>query len=389
MAKLLEIQDLVLRFYTYEGVVKALEEVNLEIQPGETFGLVGETGCGKTVTALSVLVLHPPQARIEKGAVLFHREEGELPVNLVTQKDSFLQRIRGKEISMVFQEPGAALNPLYTVEEQISEVLLLHRRQELCQRILEEVGQELEQPGAGAHPLSASWRRMERALYRSLTQPHPPLLPRLLLRLPIVRRISGRLRKEIRKTVVQLLREMGIPDAEKTVRRYPHELSGGMKQRVVIAMALACYPRLLIADEPTTSLDVTIQAQILDLLRQQQKELGSSILYITHNLGVVAEMCQRVGVMYAGTICEVAEVQELFHNPLHPYTRALLEAIPKPQGELKTIAGMVPHLIEPPSGCRFHPRCPQVKAVCSQRPPRLTEITPGHRVACYLYPGAG
>lgn len=385
MGKLLEIRDLVLRFYTYEGVVKALEKASLEIKAGETVGLVGETGSGKTVTALSILALHPPQARIEGGEVLFYAEEDHPPVDLLSQKDSFLQKIRGKEISMIFQEPGAALNPLYTVEQQISEVILMHRRQELCLRVW-EILESPSQPSA--IPLSNVWHNIEKGIYRALAKSHLPFSLRLLLHLPLWRAMSRRLRDEVRKIVVQLLREMEIADPERIIKRYPHELSGGMKQRVVIAMALACHPRLLIADEPTTSLDVTIQAQILDLLRRLKQELGSSILYITHNLGVVAEMCQRVVVMYAGTISEVAEVNELFYNPLHPYTRALMQAIPQPGCELHSIAGAVPRLLDPPSGCRFHPRCPEAMAVCSQQPPRLVEVTMGHQVACHLYRGA-
>ncbi len=379
MTKFLEIQDLVLRFYTYEGVVRALEGVSLSIAPGETFGLVGETGCGKTVSALSVLVLPPPPGKIEQGKILFRQADGQV-IDLLSQGEAELQRIRGREIAMIFQEPGAALDPVYTIGDQIGEVLFLHRWEELCRRALAGLERE-EAEVEGLLPFSAWERKLERAILQRLIQSRT-LSGRLLSKLPLVTR---RLRKEARKISIELLKELEIADPESVVDRYPHELSGGMKQRAVIAMAIACHPKLLIADEPTTSLDVTIQAQILGLLRRLKQELGSSILYITHNLAIVAEICDRVGVMYAGSVCEVADVGELFHNPRHPYTKALLEAVPKAGSELKYIPGVVPRLIDPPPGCRFHPRCPQVMPVCSQELPRLKEISPKHWVGCHLY----
>lgn len=329
-----------LRFYTYEGVVKALEGVSLDIAPGDTFGIVGETGCGKTVTALSVLVLPPPPGKIEKGEQLFQREDGEV-INLLVQKGKALQGIRGKEIAMIFQEPNAALNPVYSIGDQICEVLFLHRYKELCLQALSEI--EREEAKSWFAPLKLKYN-IERAIYRRLVRNPKGLGSRSLTKIPFALR---RVKKVARRLAISLLRELEIADPERIIDRYPHELSGGMKQRVVIAMAIAFYPRLLIADELSTSLDVTIQAQILNLIRRLKEELGSSVLYITHNLGIIAEMCDRVGVMYTGNICEVGEVREIFHNPLHPYTKALMEAIPRPGGELKSIPGTVPSLIDP------------------------------------------
>jgi peptide/nickel transport system ATP-binding protein len=382
MDKLLSIQDLVVRFYTYEGVVQALEGVDLDIAVGETFGLVGETGCGKTLTALSIMVLIPSTGKIENGRINFQMEAGGEPVDLLLQNEAFLRSVRGREISMVFQEPSAALNPVYTVNAQISEVLLLHRKPELYQRARDTATQRANANGGWLVRLKRPLYRMVSSLYAKTATRPQSAATKLLSRIPFLE--SG-LKAEARRMAISLLKEMEIADAEGVISRYPHELSGGMQQRVVIAMALACNPRLLIADEPTTSLDVTIQAQILELLRRLKEERGSSLLYITHNLGVVAEICDRVGVMYAGSLCEVAPVAELFSNPLHPYTRALLEAIPNPHTRFKTIPGTVPNLTDPPPGCRFHPRCPQAMQRCSQKQPNTKEITQGHRVACYLY----
>jgi peptide/nickel transport system ATP-binding protein len=378
MRRVLEIRDLVLRFYTHEGVVKALEEVNLDIASGEIFGLVGETGCGKTVTALSILGLTPSPGKIEQGRILFH---GERSMDLLTQSQDTLRGIRGREIAMIFQDPSAALNPVYTVGQQIAEVVLLHRCDELCLRGLQTIDRKIAQSKGWVAPLSKIKHFVQRWAYLQLLKPHTPL-GKFIPKMPFA---GGMLKGEAKTITIQLLKEMQIPDAERVVDRYPHELSGGMKQRVVIAMAMAGHPRLLIADEPTTSLDVTIQAQILSLLRRLRAQWGSSILYITHNLGVVAEICDRVGVMYAGSVCEVAEVKELFHHPLHPYTKALLQTIPRPLSALKTIPGTVPQLIEPPPGCRFHPRCSQAMEKCSKDLPLLQEVSQGHWVACYLY----
>ncbi len=379
MGEILKVEDLKVRFYTYEGIVKALEGVNLDVLEGETLGIVGETGSGKTVTSLSILVLIPPPGRIEEGKILFRRGKEFLDFLRNTQ---VMYQIRGKEISMVFQEPNAALNPVYTVGDQVSEVLVLHRRKEFLRKAVEEIEEELER-GTGFKKFLL---RIEKKIYSGMLKEQLPLALRFLLKVPILNRLGkSRFNKEVRNEVVNILREMGIGDPERVVDMYPHELSGGMQQRVVIAMALACNPKLLIADEPTTSLDVTVQAQILDLIRELKEKFKSSIIYVTHDMGVIAELCDRVAVMYAGTICEVANVLELFKNPLHPYTKALLESIPKPGKELKAIRGTVPNLVDPPSGCRFHPRCDYNMPTCSKEKPELREIKKGHYVACHLY----
>jgi len=385
MEQLLQIRWLTERFYTYEGVVQALEQVDFAIGRSETFGLVGETGCGKTMTALCVLVLPPSPGRIESGTIQFSPEKGKAPVNLLTQKEAKLRAMRGKEISMVFQEPGAALNPVYSISDQISEVMLLHRKQELLQRALETVGKSLARTEGLATSLSRPVHLMERRLFLEMIHNPRSITPRIISHIPLARRLLGRLKDEAAKMSIEMLKTVEIPDPERVARRYPHELSGGMKQRVVIAMALACSPKLLIADEPTTSLDVTIQAQILELLRRLKTERESSIFYITHDLSVIAQICDRVGVMYAGTLCEVAGVAELYSNPLHPYTRALMEAVPKPGVKLNPIGGAVPDLINPPPGCRFHPRCPSAMDICHEKLPAIKEVAAGHKVACHLY----
>ena len=380
--KLLDIRDLVLRFYTYEGVVKALEGVNLHLRKGETLGLVGETGCGKTMTGLSILFLIPSPGKIEGGRILFKGRDGILDV--LRQDESVLRNIRGKDISMIFQEPSSALNPLFTVEEQVSEVFLHHRREELIGRVLKGIEEDIRSAGA-FFPLKPLVYRVEKKIYRRMLERPNSLLLRVLSSIPIVRRYRRRLRSEVRKEVVRILREMEIPDPERVADMYPHELSGGMQQRVVIAMALACNPTILIADEPTTSLDVTVQAQILSLIKKLKGDLRSSILYITHDMGVIAELCDRVAVMYAGSVCEIADVVEIFKNPLHPYTKALLESIPRPGKEFKSIKGTIPSLIDPPSGCRFHPRCLKAMEICSAVKPEMLEVEKGHLVACHLY----
>jgi len=382
MEKLLDVKDLVVRFYTYEGVVKALEGVDLVIMKGETLGLVGETGSGKSVTALSIMMLTPPPGKIEKGKILLKREKKD--VDLIRQKEPFLRKIRGGDISMIFQEPSAALNPVFTVDNQVSEVFLVHRREALCKKVLESIEDDIKRKKGGFSPKRIILR-WERKIYGRMLKNPDSLLLKILQRIPILRRYQRRLNGEARKMTVQILREMEIPNPEDIVDRYPNELSGGMQQRVVIAMALACSPKLLLADEPTTSLDVTTQAQILDLIRKLKAEFGSSVLYITHNLGVVAEMCDRVGVMYAGSLVELTDVKKLFKNPLHPYTKALFAAIPKPGCKLQSIVGTVPNLINPPTGCRFHPRCPKAMKICPKVVPKMKEVRKGHFVACHLY----
>ncbi len=317
---LLEIIDLYVHFHTLRGIVKALDGVNLDIDRGEVLGLVGETGSGKTVTGLSIIRLLEPNAEIKGGEILFEgRDLLKLPM-------SEILKIRGRDISMIFQEPKAALNPVMQVGDQVAEAFLVH----------EELAKD-----------------------------------------------------EARKRVLDMFRKVGLPDPERIYKSYPHELSGGMAQRVVISMALALKPKLLIADEPTSALDVTIQAQIMDLFRELIDELGTSVIYITHDMALAAEISDRIAVMYAGRIVEVADTETIFNNPLHPYTQGLLRSIPKLgyKGKLFSMKGEIPPLINPPSGCRFHPRCPKKFDPCDNEVPRLMEVEKGHKVACFLFGG--
>ena len=317
---LLEIRNLKTYFEVRRSLLKAVDDVSLSIEAGKTLGLVGESGCGKSVTAASIMGLVPiPPGKIAGGEILF---EG---VNLLKLSESKMKKIRGNRISMIFQEPMTSLNPVFTVGDQVAEVIRLHQ---------------------------------------------------------------GLSRREIRNKVIEMFYLVGIPAAESRIKDYPHQMSGGMRQRVVIAMALACNPKLMIADEPTTALDVTIQAQILDLMNKLKEEAGASILFITHDLGVIAEMAQNVAVMYAGKVVEGAEVGSLLSHPYHPYTRALITAIPDPDPAnaetfKKVPSGEPPNLLNPPSGCRFHPRCPVVMDICSESEPEFKETEPGHHVACW------
>jgi len=349
----LKVQDLLVRFYTYEGIVKAVEKAKLKLRLGETLGIVGETGSGKSVTALTIMALTPTPGKVEGGNIYFRLTSGEI-VDVLKLRGVELLKIRGKEISMIFQEPNAALDPLYTVGDQIAEAILTHRLPEMLERV-----NQLKKKEADS----------------------------FLMRLPIFRGIFEKrlLNQVVREEIVQLLRLMEIPDPERVLDSYPHELSGGMQQRIVIAIALACSPALLLADEPTTNLDVTVQAQILDLIMRLKQRFGMSIIYITHDMGVIAEICDRVAVMYAGNVVEVAPVKEIFKNPLHPYTKALLESIPKPGSAFKSIPGTVPNLVNPPSGCRFHPRCAYAMKKCSVEVPQLKEVSKEHNVACFLH----
>ncbi len=337
---LLSIRDLKTYFYTYEGVVKALEATSFDIWKGETFGLIGETGCGKSVTALSVMQLIPqPPGRIMSGSILFNG------VDLLKEPEKTLQQLRGCAISMIFQEPMTALNPVYNIGRQIAEVILLHK---------------------------------------DLTE-----VPQKNTRNPIThRRIQRARKKRAFEKAIEALDMVKISDPKKVARQYPHELSGGMRQRAMIAMMLACDPDLLIADEPTTALDVTVQAQILDLMKELQHRKGTAIWLITHNLGVIAEMCDRVGVMYAGYIVEIGKTEKIFENPDHPYTRGLLRSIPlimEERQRLEIIPGSVPNLITPPEGCRFHPRCKYQMDICKTCAPPLVEVEPDHCVACHRF----
>jgi len=380
---LIEVRGLVLRFFTYEGVVRALEGIALDIRQGETLGLVGETGCGKSVTALSTIGIVLPPGRIIRGDIRLRKDGKEIDILKLSEKD--LQKIRGEDISIVFQEPRAALNPIFTVKDQIGEVLLLHRREELCEKVLKKLEKELK----NAKGFRKFILNFEKGMYQTMKKNPKSLKLRIASKIPILRRFQNPLKDTVKEEVVRILEMLRIPDPQRVAEMYPHELSGGMAQRVVIAMALACNPVLLIADEPTTNLDVTVQAQILHWLRELKKEFKSSILYITHDLGVVAELCDRVAVMYAGNVVEVADVYTLFKNPLHPYTRGLLESIPRPGSPLKSIPGTVPNLINPPPGCRFHTRCCYAMPICSNVKPKLVEVEKDHRVACHLFPQGG
>jgi len=320
-APLLNVNELVTEFRSREGVFRAVDGVSFQLKKGETLGVVGESGCGKSVTSLSIMRLVPdPPGRISGGSIEFQGED------LLGKSPAAMRAIRGRDISMIFQEPMTSLNPVYTVGEQIVEAIRLH---------------EPVSPG------------------------------------------------EARQRAVEMLRRVRIPSPEQRVDDYPHQMSGGMRQRAMIAMALACQPKLLIADEPTTALDVTIQAQILDLLRDLREETGTSIILITHDLGVVAEVAHRVVVMYAGSIVEEASVISLFRDPQHPYTLGLLGSIPKlevDEGRLTAIDGTVPNPYHMPQGCRFHPRCPFADEQCQRGQPPLELVRPGHRVACWHAP---
>ena len=337
MTDLLNIQNLHLEFDTYDGLVKVLAGVDLSMRRGDVLGLVGETGCGKSMTALSVPRLIPmPPGRITAGRVIFNGED------VLDKSESDMEAFRARHLGMIFQDPVTNLNPLFTIREQLVDAVLYQRAQ----------GQAV--PGR--------WRGF----------------------LPSARQ----LRKDAHERAVELMRLTGIPDGDKRIYDYPHQFSGGMRQRVLIAMALAGDPDLLIADEPTTALDVTIQAQILRLIRSLVSQLGLTVLLITHNLGVVARSCERVAVMYAGRVIEEAPVRELFRNPKHPYTRGLIAAVPQKEvdrGGLAGIPGMIPNLIDPPGGCRFHPRCEHAMSVCSERVPQPTTVGEEHTASCYLY----
>jgi peptide/nickel transport system ATP-binding protein len=322
MAPLLEIKGLKTHFATDDGIVRAVDGVDISINRGETLCVVGESGCGKTVTAMSILkLIAMPPGRIVEGEIIF---EGRDLVPLTSHQ---LDEVRAKEIGFIFQEPMTSLNPVLTVGEQIAESLRVHER-----------------------------------------------LPQ----------------KQAFDRTVEMLKLVQIPNAEARVHDYPHQFSGGMRQRVMIAMALACQPKLVIADEPTTALDVTIQAQILDLLQDMKERFGMAVMLITHAMGVVAETAQRVVVMYAGKVVEEADVDSLFADPRHPYTQGLIRSIPRidldsdHKSRLEAIGGTVPILINPAPGCRFAPRCRHAMSVCREREPVLREIAAGHRMACHL-----
>jgi len=380
MTKLLETEDLVTNFYTYEGVVKALNKVSLVVDHGSTFGLVGESGCGKSVTARSIMRIVQEPGRIESGKVIVYLDEANRKngIDLLQQSEAYMQRLRGDRISMIFQEPNSALNPTMRIGDQVGESYLFHQKKVMSVEVLEKLE-------ASDNNYLNPFKNFLLAVYRISAKNPADIRLRMLNKIPLLKLWQRGLKKEARRRAVDIIDKLGIPNPTQVVNQYPHHLSGGMKQRIVIAIALACNPVLLIADEATSNLDVTIQAQILDLLKRLKEEVISSILLITHDLGIVAETCDRVGVMYAGNLCEVADVARLFENPLHPYTRALLDAVPKFElkGELQSIEGNVPNLVKPPPGCRFHPRCPHAMDACRKTSPEMKEVKRGHLVACY------
>ena len=380
MAKLLETVDLVTNFYTYEGVVKALDNVSLNIDHGITFGLVGESGCGKSVFVRSMMRIIQEPGKVEGGKILFYpTAAGDAEgIDLLQQSESYMRAIRGDSISMIFQEPNAALNPIMSIGDQVSESFLFHRKGEMCKKINADLNAA---DCRTFYPL----KKVLQVLYRTGEKKPDAWILKVISRIPILKRWDQRLRKEALRRSIEIIAKLGIANAAEIVRYYPHNLSGGMKQRIVIAIALACNPILLIADEATSNLDVTIQAQILELLKELKQKEISSVLLITHDLGIVAETCDRVGVMYAGNLCEVADIKDLFRSPRHPYTRALLNSVPRlsQEGALQSIEGSVPNLVSPPSGCRFHPRCPHAMQKCKGVFPEMLEVSKSHQVACY------
>ena len=380
MAKLLETVDLVTNFYTYEGVVKALDNVSLNIDHGITFGLVGESGCGKSVFVRSMMRIIQEPGKVEGGKILFYPTAGghSEGIDLLQQTESYMRSMRGDSISMIFQEPNAALNPIMSIGDQVSESFLFHRKAEMCKKINTDLNAT---DCRTFYPL----KKALQVLYRAGEKKPDAWILKVISRIPILKRWDQRLRKEALQRSIEIIEKLGIANAAEIARRYPHNLSGGMKQRIVIAIALACNPILLIADEATSNLDVTIQAQILDLLRELKQKEISSVLLITHDLGIVAETCDRVGVMYAGNLCEVADIKDIFRSPRHPYTQALLNSVPRlsREGALQSIEGSVPNLVSPPSGCRFHPRCPHAMQKCKGVFPEMLEVAKNHQVACY------
>lgn len=374
---LLEIKNLKTNFYTEEGIVKAVDGVSFDMSRNEILGLVGETGCGKSVTALSILRLVRPPGKIIDGSIMF---DG---VNLLDLTEGQMREYRGKDITMIFQDPLNSLNPILQVGRQIAEVFLLHQKEEL-EEILEnrklDRNKEKQEIKALEEELKTKKTR--------LTKEEEKELEAEIKKLKENRTKKSNLKDIAWEKSEVIIKEVGIADAKGILKRYPHELSGGMRQRVMISMGLSCNPKLLIADEPTTALDVTIQAQILDLMKVLKKKFSTSILMITHDLGVIAELCDRVAVMYSGTIVEYASAENLFNNPHHPYTKGLIGSIPsieKKDQDLLTIRGMVPNLIYPPSGCRFHPRCDYRLETCDKVRPTSIEVGDNHFVACHLF----
>ncbi|MFW9987876.1 MAG: ABC transporter ATP-binding protein [Candidatus Odinarchaeota archaeon] len=375
--RILEVKNLKTYFYTEEGVVKAVDGLSFDMYENETLGLVGETGCGKSVTALSILRLVRAPGKIIDGKITFK------DLNLLELDEKTMRNFRGKEITMIFQDPLNSLNPVFTIGHQIGEVFLLHQKEDMKQ-ILDDHLLERKKKVQEKKDLKEKLNDNE----APLTEEEKKYISEKIKQLSAETKEFPTLKKVIRKNSAKVIKQVGIADAEGILNRYPHELSGGMRQRIMIAMALSCNPALLIADEPTTALDVTIQAQILDLMKVLKERFNTAILLITHDLGIIAEMCDRVAVMYSGNIVEYATVEDLFINPRHPYTKGLIGAIPsieKLEQKLVVIRGMVPNLIYPPSGCRFHPRCDYRLEICDKIKPELIELSDKYFIACHLF----
>jgi oligopeptide/dipeptide ABC transporter ATP-binding protein len=359
--------DLRIHFRSKAGTVHAVDGVSFDIRDGETLGLVGETGCGKSVTARSFLRLIPMPPGIHVGGqVIFRPRQGQ-PVDMMTAPESTLRDVRGNKIAMIFQDPGKALNPGLTIRDQVGEVFFEHRTNE----VLADAGLSHGGPLVQRHAAMKS-RGLERAL----------------LAVPPLRAKRERIRQAVSDRVAEALAETQIPNPIKVMDRYPHELSGGMRQRVMIAQALACNPDLLIADEPTTALDVTVQARILELIASLKERHDTSVLYISHDLSLVRRVCDRVAVMYAGRIVEIGDTAQVFKDPSHPYTRGLMAAVPSAhheRGKLSAIEGTVPELIDPPPACRFAGRCAFQTEMCTSADPHLQPLVPGHEAACFIH----
>jgi oligopeptide/dipeptide ABC transporter ATP-binding protein len=389
METVASVRDLKVHFQSKRGTVHAVDGVSFEIRDGETLGLVGETGCGKSVTGRSFLrLLQVPPGILAGGSVNFQPQgvcencsaagctscagtgrgtTKSKSVDLLTIPDEEMRRIRGDRIAMIFQDPGKALNPTMTIGAQLAEVFLQHRSQELL------LMADLPETTAGA-------------VGRFACQ-DPRFGDGLLLAFPPYQQHRKRILEAVDKMVAKALADTQVPNPAKLMGRYPHELSGGMRQRVMIAQALACNPDLLIADEPTTALDVTVEARILELIRELQQRRKTSVLYISHDLSLVRRICDRVAVMYAGRIVEIGQTDEVFQNPRHPYTRGLIAAVPAagiPRGQLAAIRGSVPELVDPPKACRFAGRCPYETPSCRTHDPKLVEVSRGHSVACFI-----
>jgi len=374
---LLEVRNLKTYFYTEEGIVKAVDGITFDLYKEETLGLVGETGCGKSVTALSILRLVRAPGEIVEGTIKFNG------INILELSEADMRSQRGNSITMIFQDPLNSLNPVISCGDQVSEVFLLHQEDRL-KKILDEQKSEREKRIQELKQLETKLE--DRAT--SLAKKENNDFERKISELKNEIKEKSTLKSVALDESEKIIQQVGIPDARGILDRYPHELSGGMRQRVMIAMALSCNPLLLIADEPTTALDVTIQAQILELMRDLKKDFKTSILMITHDLGIIAEICDRVAVMYSGNLVEYATVTDLYKNPRHPYTIGLIGAIPsieKKYQKLTVIRGMVPNLIYPPSGCRFHPRCDERMEICDKVKPRFLEIDDKYFIACHLF----